>query len=85
MAQSFERHALRIKKKLRDGEELSVKDRAVLHIYKTLHKYRFITEMTEENQLRFTASEVIREAEKEAREYFAAERAASSTDTPVEE
>ncbi len=85
MAQGFERHALRIKKKLRDGEELSARDRAVLHIYKTLHKYHFITEMTEENQLRFTASEVIREAEKEARECFAAERVASSTDAPVEE
>lgn len=80
MAQGFERHAFRIKKKLRDGEDLSRKDRAVLSIYKGLHKYRFITEMNEENQLRFTAREVIREAEKEARECFAAERAARSSD-----
>lgn len=72
MAQGFERRALRIKKKMRDGEELSTRDHSVLRIYRFLHKYHFITEMTEENQLRFTASEVIRNAEREARDCFEA-------------
>ena len=72
MAQGFARHALRIQKKLRNGEKLSARDRAVLYVYRGLRKYHFITEITEENQLRFTASEVIRDAEREARECFEA-------------
>ncbi len=79
----FERRALRTQKKVLEGEKLSSKERWRLRVYHRLKKHRIITGMSEEDQIRFAAEEVIRDADREARELFSA--CTESAPSPAEE
>lgn len=68
--QRFERRAFRIQKKKNNGEHLTGKEKRMLYIYRALLKYHFVVGLSEEDQLRFTASEVAKTAEQEARDCF---------------
>ena len=70
LAHKLEKSALRLRNKQENGESLTRGERFGLVVYRQLHKYRIITELTDVGQARFAAQEAAKAAEVEAEALF---------------
>ena len=70
LAHKLEKSALRLRNKQESGEALTRGERFGLAVYRQLHKYHIVTEMTDEAQARFAAQEAAKAAEVEAEALF---------------
>ena len=82
--QRFEKEALRLRKMQENREPLNRKQRLILVIYRMAHKYRILSEMTDETHVRFSAEQAAKDAALEAEQMLTARRQAtpSPTDSP---
>lgn len=78
------KQAMLIRKKKENGEELRRGERMLLSLYEFLHKYRLITEMSDEAHAVFAAETATKIAEAEARDFLTARYAATEAEASQE-
>ena len=90
LVHKLEKSALRLRNKQENGESLTHGERFGLVVYRQLHKYHIVTELTDEAQARFAAQEAAKAAEVEAEALFsqlhtAEEQSADAIEETIED
>lgn len=90
LVHKLEKSALRLRNKQENGESLTRGERFGLVVYRQLHKYHIVTELTDEAQARFAAQEAAKAAEVEAEALFsqlhtAEEQSADAIEETIED
>lgn len=73
--QKFEKEALRVRRMKENGDPLNRKQRLILVIYRMAHKYRILSEMTDETHARFSAEDAAKNAAERAEQLLQQRRA----------